>query len=335
MPDIAGRPFIDGPQILHWPSDFFADGLKPSLCEPTANLLNDFHADINRCDMVLTTAGNYHMALRELWALYLASFPPDDPLQNWLYTTSPPVAEEQIENGLVRVGNLVVHCRPQVAVGPRGLMDNLAAAGLIMGAGGEGGSALPVSKTLGNVILVKKGNPKGIFTIWDLARNDIRLITPNPVSESGSFRVYSSSIYQIARQDKNPPPGGTAEGLFDAIFNEAFNGGGSRRWLAGERIHHREVPWSVAYGKADASIIFYHLARHAKKMFPDFFDIISLGGTVEEPKPCPGNQIETLYAARIKGGWTQKQVKATEKLMELFGSEEFTSILKKNGLTRP
>ncbi len=326
MPAITGTPVIDGPKILDWPSDW--GELGPSLGEPTANLVNDLHAGISQCEMVLTTSGNYHMALRELWDLYLKSFPPHDPLRNWLYTTSPPVAKPQIENGLVRFGNFVAFCRPQVAVGPMEIIDSLAAAGF------AAGGALPVCESRGNVILVRKGNPKDIFTVWDLGRGGVRLITPNPASEAGSFRLYASSVYYIAGHDVAPPPGMTAGGLFDLIFNGAA-GGRENKWLCGRRIHHREIPWSVAYGKADAAIIFYHLARQAKAVFPDLFDIVALGGTPEEPEPIPGNRTETLYAVRIKGEWSRRQQDATEKLMELFQSRQFTDILKRHGLARP
>ena len=325
MPIITGRPVIDGPATLNWPSDW--DEQEPSLGEPTANLVNDLHADISQCEMVLSTSGNYHMALRELWALYLESFPPDDPVRNWVYTTSPPIAKLQIESGLVRFGNFMARARPQVAVGPGELARSLSDAGLTMG------ELLPMCKSRGNVMLVKKGNPENILTVWDLNRNGIRLITPNPVSEAGSFRLYSGSLYHIAGNDKNHLSGISAGSLFDSIFNGAGDVPG--KWLCGKRVHHRETPWSVAYGRADAGIIFYHLARHLKKIFPDLFDIVPLGGTVEEPDPCPGNQAETLYAARIRGDWSPKQLKATERLMAMFQSEEFTTILKNNGLSRP
>ncbi|MDA8172884.1 MAG: substrate-binding domain-containing protein [Nitrospiraceae bacterium] len=330
IPAITGRPVVDGPKILDWPSE--RGGQEPSLGEPTANLVNDLHAGISQCDMVLSTSGNYHMALGELWDLYLKGFPADAPLRNWLYTTSPPIAKLQITNGLVRFGNFLASCRPQVAVGPEGLIDSLAAAGFTTG------GVLRICRSRGNVILVGKGNPKGIFTPWDLGRRGVRLMTPNPATEAGSFRLYASSIYHIALCDKVSRPQGmtakdlTAKSLFDAIFNGA--GGGPRKWLCGRRIHHREIPWSIAYGKADAGVIFYHLARHAKAVFPDLFDVVPLGGTAEEPAPLPGNHSETLYAVRIKGDWSRRQRYATERLMELFRSRRLTSILKRHGLAR-
>ena len=125
----------------------------------------------------------------------------------------------------------------------------------------------------------------------------------------------------------------TAKNLFDSIFNAVS--GDPEKWLSGKRIHHREIPWSIAYGKADAAVIFYHLALHAAATFPALFDIIPLGGSTADPRPLSGNHAEILHAIRIQGDWTEKQKTAREKLMELFRSAEFTSILRRHGLDRP
>ena len=241
--------------------------------------------------------------------------------------TSPPIVKQQITNNLVQFGNVMAYCRPQIAVAPKGLIDSLVDSGFTEG------EAVPISKTRGNVLLVKKGNPKHVSTVWDLGRNDVRIITPNPELEAGSFALYVSSIYNIAKHDQNPPSDMNAEVLFDALFNGASSD--PQKWLSGKRIHHREVPWSIAYGKADAAVIFYHLALHAVKTFPDLFEITPLGGTVQKPEPLPGNHTEILYAIKIHGQWTKKQNSATERLMELFRSREFTAILGKHGLDRP
>ncbi|HKN19619.1 MAG TPA: substrate-binding domain-containing protein [Dissulfurispiraceae bacterium] len=323
VPAVTGAPVIDTPRILNWPID--GGSREPSLGEPTANLINDLHAEINQCDMVLTTAGNYHMALKDLWTIYLAKFPADSPLRNWFYTTSPPIAKQQIATGLVQFGNVRARCRPQVAVGPKELVESLVNAGFTVG------DVVPLTKTRGNVLLVKKGNPKNVRTIWDLGRNDIRVITPSPSMEAGSFSLYAKSLYDIAKFDKQPPLNMSADDLFNAVFNS----NDPMKWLSGKRIHHREVPWSIAFGKADAAIIFYHLALDVVTTFPDLFEFVSLGGTPAEPDPASGNHTETLYAIRIKGDWSEMQHNATEKLMELFQSNEFTDILGKRGLDRP
>lgn len=332
MPTITRHPVIVTPDtLLDWPPDF--PHRTPNLTEPTANRLNDIHAVIAQCDIVLSTAGNYHMALRELWPIYLSKYADGLDIKTWLYTTSPPISPEQVEHGLVQLGNLEVRCPPQVAAGPGAVIARLQAAGETDGA------AVPIIRNYGNVILVRKGNPKHIKTIWDLGRNDVTVVTPNPDKEPGSFRNFSATIYNIAAQDPHPHPGMNAEDLFNRIFNAHQQGcpqsGRLCKWVSGKRIMHREIPWAIAAGKADAAVIFYHLALYLTRVFPDKFDIVPLGGTVDKPRPLPGNRVAVLQAVRIKGNWTPLQRAAQEKLMQALRSEDFTRILIQNGLRRP
>jgi len=94
----------------------------------------------------------------------------------------------------------------------------------------------------------------------DLGRADVTLVTPNPKMEAGSFSNFSGSIYNIAKNDTNPPANITAEKLFDSIFNpDQSNCGSSDKkcnWISGKRIMHREQPWAVNSGAADAGLIF-------------------------------------------------------------------------------
>ncbi|MHB8874486.1 MAG: substrate-binding domain-containing protein [Myxococcaceae bacterium] len=352
-PPVTGTPLVDAPtEVLLWPVE---RGEKtPSLTEASANVLNDLHTQISDCEMSFTTAGNYHMALRELWPIYLASFPAEAPLRNWMYSTSPPIVRQQINNGVVQFGNADMKCRPQAAAAPIGVMNNLAAARLTDGA------PVPVIKNRGNVILVKKGNPKHISSVWDLGRPNVRVVTPNPTSEPGSFTNYSNSIYNIALNDPSPRFGMTAEQLFNSIFNVDPNscpashhededgddhghGHGqqgncrptSEKWLTGTKIHHREVPWSIAYGRGDASVIFYHLALYFVRTFPDQFEIVPLGGTADDPQPVAGNPVEVTYLVKLAGPFSARQLEATAKLVEAYQRPEFTTILQNHGLSRP
>ena len=95
------------------------------------------------------------------------------------------------------------------------------------------------------------------------------------------------------------------------------------------------VELSAAGEGGDAAVFFYHLAAHAVSIFPDLFEIIPLGGTTRRPKPLRGNISEVLYAVEIKGKWTGRQRVATKKLMEVFRSEEWSSLLKIHGLDSP
>lgn len=332
VPKITGTPHIVTPDtLLEWPGDF--QGTKPYLTEPTANRLNDLHGQISRCDIVLSTAGNYHMALRELWQFYLTQYAEDLDIKTWYYTTSPPISPQQIINKTVQFGNLNLNCVPQVAVGPKKLIKKLTALKVV------DGKPVKILKNYGNVIFVKKGNPKNIKSVWDLGRPDVTLVTPNPQMEPGSFSNFSGSIYNIAKNDPKPPAGLTAEILFDNIFNGKQDNCGSSgnkcRWVSGKRIMHREQPWAVNSGAADAGFIFYHLALYFYRTFPNKFEIVPLRGTVDNPKPVKGNKIGVLQAIRIRGDWSEKQKKAQDKLMEIFLSNDFTEVLKKHGIRRP
>jgi hypothetical protein len=324
LPKITGKPVIDAPLLLNWPTD--REVTHPNLSDPTSNMLYDFHAHLSDCDLAFSTEGNYHPALRELWPIFLAQFK-DRPLANWFYTTSPPVPLDQITRQGVEIGNLLATCKPSLVVATPKLIEKLATAGLTEG------PAYPLYQDRGAVILVKKGNPKQIHTVWDLGRNGVRLVTPNPELEPGAFNSYLGTIYGIATHDEHPPGEAGADDLINRIFNSP--GRESYKWLAGPRIHHRDLPWSVAYGRADAAVIYYHLGLYTKRTFPDLFDLVPLGGTGAAPQPLPGTVIGTRLAIRIQGQWTPRQQEARDKLLEALLSEEFTEILKKHGLVRP
>ena len=322
MPKITGKPVIDAPQVLQWQTD--QETVTPNLNDPTSNMLLDLHGVISSCDLVLSTEGNYHPALHDIWPIFLSKFR-DHPLQNVFYTTSPPITFDQIKNQILQFGNLHITCRPSVAVATKDAIDKLVAAGYTEGL------VYPLYRDRGAVILVKKGNPKHIQSVWDLGREDVRFATPNPVMEAGAFGSYLSTLYGIAANDKQPPVQMTAESLTNSIYNS----GDPYKWLAGPRIHHRDLPWSVAYGKADAAIILYHLGLFAWQSFPDTFDIVSLGGTVADPQPMMGTVIRDRFIVRIKGNWSTRQLEAREKLIETLLSPDFTRILEKRGLLRP
>jgi hypothetical protein len=324
MPEITGRPVIDAPQVLEWPTD--RENMTPHLYDPTSNILLDLHGVVSSCDLLLSTEGNYHPALRDIWPVFLSKFG-DRPLQNCFYTTSPPVAFDQIKNKILQVGNLHITCRPSVAVANRAALDKLVDAGYTEG------PIAPLYRDRGAVILVKKGNPKNIRSVWDLGRQGVRLVTPNPVMEAGAFENYLGTLHGIAANDVKPPDQMTADSLIDSIFNGA--GDDPYKWLAGARIHHRDLPWSVAYGRADAAVIYYHLGLFTWQIFPELFDVMPLGGTVDDPQPLKGTVITTRFIVRIKGDWSARQLEAQETLIETLLSADFTAILEKRGLLRP
>jgi hypothetical protein len=324
MPEITGSPVIDKPQLLDWPAD--RGTVTPNLNDPTSNTLYDFHGTVSSCDLLLSTEGNYYPALHDVWPIFLAKFR-DRPLQNCFYTTSPPVVVDQVQNQMLQFGNLYISCKPSVAVATKTVID------AVVLAGHTEGPVYSLYRDRGAVILVKKDNPKQVRSVWDLGRKGLRLVTPNPRLEPGAFGNYLATLYGIAARDEHPPKHTSAEALINGIFNST--GRDAYKWLAGARIHHRDLPWSVAYGRADAAMIIYHLGLFTVQTFPVLFDIVPLGGTVDDPRPLEGTAISTRFLTRIKGDWSTRQLEAREKSVETLLSDEFTKILEKRGLQRP
>jgi len=323
LPAFTGTPVADGPRLLQWPLDQARS--KPELTDQSGDRLYDLHGRVSNCrdmDLILSTEGNYNMALGEYWQkVFLKKNAAD--IKSWYYTTSPPISLDQIKNTSMTIGNLDMACRPQVVIANKKTMAKLAAAGML------DGKPVAIKQTRGNVLLVKKGNPKHIKSIWDLGRKDVHVVTPNPWNERGAFTNYTKSIYHIAQKDPNPPKGWTADKLFAALFGANAKKG---KWLYGDRIHHRDEPQAVAYGRADAAMIMYQLGHYTAVSFPDKFEIIPLGGSVEDPQPLPGSVIGTSFMARVKGKWSARQKKAQSDLWDGLQSREFADILVKYGM---
>lgn len=362
-PAILGTPLLPRPDLLDWVADLPSNGpLSPDLSEFTSNRVNDLHMNLHDCsamDLVFSTEGNYHMALKQYW--YNSFLPQNPNITSWFYTTSPPVFVQQFTNNLLIFGNTRLQCLPHVVAGNSQLMATMAENGWAYG------SPIQLQNNYGQVILVRKGNPKNITTVWDLGQPGIRIATPSPWYEGGAFTKYASTLYDVARLDPNQPVGYNATDLFNSIYNQppharrrqGSNGqsdddeglehdwdsasdrkehGGLRyvtKWRAGSRIHHRELPWMVAFDRADAAIILYHLAKYAKAQFPNMFDIIPIGGTVDAPAPLPGNSPSATFAVRTQHpSFTQNQIANRELFWAGLQSQAFTDALTANGLKR-
>ncbi len=300
-PPITGEPLYFDAGLLDWPLD--RSPRIPDLTEATSNRLYDMHMEINNCahfDLIISTAGNWHPALSEYW--FDRFLRKQKNLENWYFSTTPPIALVQARESHLGMGNLSVNCVPHIAIGPQALMDGLTRADLAEG------EPLPLLQTRGDVILVQRGNPKNIRTVNDLGRKDVRLATPNPLEEGGSFDHYTRTLYGVAYQ-------AFGQAVADTLFNSIFNANDST-WVAGRRIHHREMPEIIARGEADAGIIFYQLARYVCDLFPELFDMVPLGGGINAPDPLAGNERLTLYAIRIRTALTENQQALREAFFE-------------------
>ncbi len=264
---------------LNWPLEAASSSEQTQRwLQPASNICLDFHGDPVKAGLVVYSDGNHHMALEASLQSFLQLHPEATDI---FYATTPPsVIVNLLTNGQIVLGNLTLSRLPNVFISPIGIMDKLKADGYI-------NSHKPFMQSRGNVLLVRKDNPKNIRGIEDLLRDDVRLFISNPTTEKASYEVYEKTLLALAGESK------LDQNSFKTLFAE-----NNPRLVVGERIHHREAPQCLYDDKADVAIIYYHLALRYTRIFPEIFDIVFFGGAPDEKKGEPQfseNNITTTY----------------------------------------
>ncbi len=272
---------IAGTPALLWPHELTGtDEYYPDWQQPGSNLCLDIHGDPTRADLVVFSDGNHHMALRDCLDRFARQHPE---LSGIFYATTPPgPIVTLLKRGGLRLGNLVLTVKPHVFISPPQVLEDLAAEGLL-------GPHVPFVRNQGSVLLVRKGNPKRIHAPSDLMREDIRLFLSNPEKEKISYTLYCETLQNLLAE--------AAPGV--SFPDDKIVQG---QMVFGNRIHHREAPQVLAQGRADAALLFYHLALRFVRIFPDLFDLVPLGGSVSAPAPWPGNLTAITHLALVGDG---------------------------------
>jgi len=374
VPPVTGEPIIvQHLGKLEWPQD---DAVTtPYLTQLSANDINDLHGEIT-CDLIISTPGNYHMALLD--AMKGRSDLGHVGLQEQVKTqfdaticwsTSLPIAVDQIPAEDLQFKNIHLQGRPALAMGPGGVMNSLVDKGLV-----DAQTRQPFLKNQGNVILARADKAKKIKSVCDLG-GKTRVATPNPTLEPGSFGNFSGTIFDMADQNDF---GCDATKLFNSIFSQdiskintssfdnpydingvlAVFGVGEDdhhkkkddkdgkhkksvvpNWIASSRIMHRDIPYALCHNEADAGVIFYHQAKYLKRELAASgckLEIIPLGGTDTEPQPLPGNRVGTLHIAKVSGEFPQKVLNARDLVYNfLTASPIWTQIMADHGMLDP
>lgn len=220
---------------LPWPLDT-GEAISDHVDLPGSNLVYDFHGDPLGAELFIVMEGNQFMVIPDL----LRAF--EDyvgrRVEVFYVTLPPPRFRPLIEGRPLAVGNLVLRFRPQVVMGPPDFMAKV-----------ERFITPPETfiHNRGVVLVVKRGNPKGIKGPEDLRREDVRIAISNPESEVNSFKTYLSALSHV-------------EGLAEKIKKEA---------LFSQVIHHREVPAFIFEGLADVAPLYFHFAYYY--LNPRFF----------------------------------------------------------------
>jgi len=267
--------------MLTWPDETINHGIKfPKWGRHDSNFCLDFHGDPLTANLVVFSDGNHHMALRETMQRFSENF---SDVEDIFYVTTPPgPIVKLLRHGKLQMGNLVFSIIPHIFISPPHVLNNLVDDGFMI-------THVLFMKNQGSVLLIKKENQKNIKGIADLARDDVRLFLSNPVAEAVSYNGYLETLQKLIKKEKIDPTF-----LFDQTARS--------RIIYGETIHHREAPESVHSGIADVAIVYYHLALRYTRIFPSFFEIIPLGGTVNNPQPFSENVISHTHAGIIGDG---------------------------------
>ncbi len=262
------------PEAAHYPDDAVR-----SFVAPASNWVLDFHGDPCGAGLAVFSDGNHHMALEAAVRAFAADHPQ---VGDVFYTTTPPapLVDALKGNGLA-LGNLRINRKPDVFIGPDNIIGALADEGFLS-------NQLPFAESRGCVLLVRRGNPRGIAAIGDLLDDAVVLTCSNPVTERASFVVYEETAINLAR----------AAGVdAEALVHKLTVAGPST--VHSQIIHHREVPEHIGAGRADAAIVYYHLALRYSRIFPDIFEFIDLGGILSEQPPT--NTVTTRYHVGLVG----------------------------------
>jgi len=293
--------------ILKWPAETVTDEDRvENWREPGSNLVLDFHGDPLKAGLVVFSDGNHHMALQDA----LKEFHRQNPgVGDIFYATSPPYPiVKLLQDGAIRLGNLTLSVRPHVFISPPRVLDRLRSAGHIT-------THVFLARNRGSVLLIPRDNPRQIAGIQDLMRPDVRLFISNPDTEKTSYGGYRRTLEGLSER----------QGLDkDAFCREVFG----ETAVFGRRIHHREAPEAVAAGRADAAIVYYHLALRYTRIFPGRFDIIPLGGSKNHPEPPPENLTAHIHMGLVGDGgiWGRQ-------FMAFMQSEEVSQIYIQHGLS--
>ena len=261
-----------------------------------SNYCLDFHGDPANAELCVYSDGNHHMALEES----LETFRRARRLQSIFYCTTPPsVYLDWYDAGAIELGNLRLARTPDLVIGPDNIIGDLQRSGRV-------DDMRVFAASVGNHLLVARGNPCGITGVSDLLRSAVRLFVSNPQTEKASHQVYRQTIEALAFRDGIDD----AASLFDARSTTRF----------GDLIHHREAPQAIADGEADVAIVYAHLALRYTRIFPQLFEIVEL--------PAGDENITSRYAVAI----TRPDEPLAVELYEFFAGGEVADIYRRHGL---
>ena len=262
---------------------------------PPFDAIADLHGDIIDPQLVVFFAGNQFMVVHDLVDAFKQAHPQ---YQRVFVETLPPgILAKQIESGVLVMGNLRITLKPDVYTAGKGaIAENQKKHDWFADTYDYARNPL--------AILVAKGNPKGIKTLADLGRSDVRVSMPNPAWE-GIARQIEASYKKV---------GGAA--LDHTIMDTKVKDGST--FLT--RIHHRQSPLRVLQGESDAAPVWSTEAYFQEQILHHPVETVAI--------PAAQNAVATYTAARLKNAPHEQ---AAQDFMTFMQSPAATAIYRKYG----
>ena len=208
---------------------------------PGIDQLMDFYGDVTDPQLVVFLAGNQFMVVPELVKAFKNAHP--DIRRVFVETIPPGVLAQQIDQGALVIGSLRISLKPDVfAAGAASIKRLQEQHGWFETTGGYASNDL--------VLMVRKGNPKHIGSLNDLARADVRIAMPNPAFEG------------IARQIQAAYVKAGGESLRRAVMDVKTKDGTTIL----TQIHHRQSAAYILAGAVDAAPVWSTEGEYQKRL---------------------------------------------------------------------
>jgi ABC-type molybdate transport system substrate-binding protein len=190
----------------------------------------DLHGNPADAKLVIFIGGNQFFVLPQLIAAFEKQHP--ELTGHIFYETLPPgILRKQIAaDDAITLGNLTIQVKPDIYEAGARVLHDMEQHGQVKGVVPYASNDL--------AIMVPAGNPKGIQSLKDLGRPDIRLSMPNPQWE-GVAQQISDSLHKAG-----------GEALYQSVYQDKVKNGKSVL----TEIHHRQTPMRIMSGQADAGV---------------------------------------------------------------------------------
>ncbi|SHF78704.1 molybdate ABC transporter substrate-binding protein [Pedobacter caeni] len=262
---------------------------------PGIDNIPDLYGDINDPQLVVFFAGNQFMCIDDLLAAFKKSYPQ---YQRIFAETLPPgILAKQIIHGSIVIGNMRITLKPDVYTAGKNRIDQMQ----------EYFERTQLYAKNKLALMVRKGNPKGVTSLRNLAEPGIRISMPNPEWEGIGKRIEEAYVKAGGQKLKN-----------EVMTKKVKD---STTFLT--QIHHRQSPMRILYNKSDVAPVWYS-ETHYQKM---------IGHPVELIEIPASENIEAQYMAGLMKAAPHPQ--AARDFMDFLASETAKQVYRKYGFTTP